>query len=85
MGAAEPTPTIGPLTAGAIADASTIDRFGLRQGSATAAPSVVIDGVRIGSSWASVTASNGPVVSTVTTTAASSINGTTAVSGGNVL
>jgi hypothetical protein len=49
----EPTPTVGPITNSA-GDASDLGRVVLRQGSATIAPTVNIDGIRVATSWAGV-------------------------------
>ncbi len=50
----EPTvPTAGP-TAGTAADATTLSRVALRQGSASSAPSLTIDGIRMADSWTTV-------------------------------
>jgi len=50
MPATEPAPTLGPLTYTSI-DATSIGRIALRQGTASRAPSVSVDGIRVASSW----------------------------------
>jgi hypothetical protein len=47
------TPTIGPAT-GTSTDVSDIGRVALRQGSATIAPTLIIDGIRVTRSWGSI-------------------------------
>ncbi len=47
------TPTIGPATFPAT-DAADLGRVALRQGSSTYAPTVIIDGIRISTSWSSI-------------------------------
>jgi hypothetical protein len=47
----EPAPTVGPITAAATNDASNISRFALRQGSASNAPTLDIDGFTVFKSW----------------------------------
>jgi FG-GAP-like repeat len=55
LGGAEPTPTLtADNTTTALTDATSFTAIGLRQGSATAAPVVIIDGIRVGTSWADV-------------------------------
>ncbi len=46
----EPAPTVGPLvfTSG---DANNIGRFAVRQGVATRAPNLVLDGIRVSTTW----------------------------------
>jgi len=46
----EPAPMIGPVTQ-AIGDAPNIRRVALRQGSASNAPEVLVDGIRVSKSW----------------------------------
>lgn len=55
LGLPEPTATIAATTSGGAGDAVTIDRIALRQGTTTAASAQVIDGIRVGTTWASVT------------------------------
>lgn len=47
------TPYVGPVT-GTATDASSIGRVALRQGSATLAPSLTIDGIRGAKTWATL-------------------------------
>lgn len=50
--AVEPAiPTIGPISAYTSADATAIGRIGIRQGTTSRAPNVVIDGIRVATSW----------------------------------
>jgi len=50
--ATEPTATIGPMSFSATSnDANNIARIALRQGSSTRAPGVVIDGIRVSTTW----------------------------------
>ncbi len=49
--ATEPTPEIGPYTISTKNDAADISTVTLRQGSATAAASLTIDGIRVATSW----------------------------------
>ncbi len=54
--ATEPsTPYVGPVT-GTASDANSIGRVALRQGSATLAPSLTIDGIRGAKTWATLVA-----------------------------
>ena len=55
LGGAEPTPTIAETTSGGAADAGTIDRIAIRQGTGTTAPAVTLDGIRVGTTWSVVT------------------------------
>lgn len=55
LGGAEPAPTL-TATLGTDADATDIRGVALRQGTAANAATVIVDGIRIGTSWASVTA-----------------------------
>jgi hypothetical protein len=48
------TPTIGPVT-GPATDAPNIGRVALRQGSASIAPTLKIDGIRVGKTWGNIT------------------------------
>jgi endonuclease G len=65
IGAGEPgTPTLGPTTDNLnTTEASTstgLKDIQIRQGSATYAPQLTIDGIRVGKAWADVTPSSGP-------------------------
>ncbi len=56
--ATEPvSPTLGPVT-GVALDAPNISRLALRQGSATLAPTIEIDGFRVFRSWANIVGIN---------------------------
>ena len=46
----EPAPTVGPVTS-TQADAPSLGRFALRQGTAASAPNLVIDGIYVETSW----------------------------------
>ncbi len=48
---AEPTPAVGPINTGAAALQTTLNAFGLRQGTAGVAPTVTIDAIRVASGW----------------------------------
>lgn len=52
--ATEPTPTVGPISAYTSADATSIGRFALRQGTATRAPNVILDGIKVTKSWSDI-------------------------------
>jgi len=52
VGDAEPTPTLTHINTGT--DATIIQAVQLRQGSATAAPTVRVDGIRVGTQWSQV-------------------------------
>lgn len=54
LGGVEPSPTIAALGNGTT-DAGTINRIALRQGTAANASNQIIDGIRVGTTWASVT------------------------------
>lgn len=61
----EPTTAyVGPITA-TTADANSIGRIAIRQGSASAAPSLTIDGIRVATSWSGIVSS----VNTISTVA----------------
>jgi hypothetical protein len=52
MPATEPTPTVGPISAYTSPDANGgIGRIALRQGAANRAPTCVVDGIRVTSTW----------------------------------
>ncbi|MDB5203395.1 MAG: hypothetical protein JWQ27_2804 [Ferruginibacter sp.] len=67
LGGTEPTANIVPQGAGTT-DAAVIDRIGLRQGAAGSAASLVIDGIRVGSTWAIVTPVATPTTTAITPT-----------------
>ncbi len=50
------TPYVGPVT-GTVNDASNLARFALRQGTASSSPTLNIDGIKVGKSWAGLTTS----------------------------
>jgi hypothetical protein len=50
------TPYVGPVT-GTVADASNLARIALRQGSSASSPTMNIDGIKIGKTWAGITTS----------------------------
>jgi len=54
LGAAEPAATIANVGAGT-ADGGTFNRIALRQGTASSASAQIVDGIRVGTTWASVT------------------------------
>jgi hypothetical protein len=64
-GGSEPAATIGPLT-GAAADAASLVAVALRQGGASSAPSVFVDGIRVAKTWADVVACTPPTAYSVT-------------------
>ena len=92
LGSPEPTATIAATTNGGAADAVTLDRVALRQGSATAAPAQVIDGIRVGTTWASVTPVSTPTTTSINPTNANAgtpgltltVNGTNFINGSTV-
>jgi hypothetical protein len=50
--ATEPaTPEVGPITSATTTDATNIARVALRQGTASSAAAVTVDGIRLGSGW----------------------------------
>ncbi|MEI6750425.1 MAG: hypothetical protein WCM93_14810, partial [Bacteroidota bacterium] len=60
LNAVEPSPTIVTLTAdNATADPTQLTSYCLRQGGATSAPSVKLDGIRVGTTWADIVGSAG--------------------------
>jgi len=64
--ATEPaTPTVGPFPGTTSQDISNIGRVGLRQGGATSGATLVVDGIKISRSWASI-----PTTVTTTSTVA---------------
>lgn len=65
LGASEPSATIAATTSGGATDATTIDRIALRQGTASSAPGLVLDGIRVGTTWASVTRVATPIISSI--------------------
>lgn len=50
----EPIPTIGPISFTSVDAKGGIGRIALRQGGATRAPDVIVDGIRISTSWSSI-------------------------------
>ena len=94
LGGTEPSPTIAPIGAGTN-DGGTFSKIALRQGSASAAASLIIDGIRVGTTWASVTPMVAPPTPTTTSISPSSantgdpdftltVNGTNFISGSTV-
>lgn len=63
LGVSEPAPTIPPTSSGGAGDAVTIDRIAFRQGSGSQAPAQIVDAIRVGITWASVTPSSTPCTS----------------------
>lgn len=47
------TPTVGPVT-GTVNDATSLGRLGIRQGSSSSSPTLIIDGIKVSTSWATV-------------------------------
>ena len=92
LGSPEPTATIAATTSGGAADAGTIDRIALRQGSAGSASSQIIDGIRVGTTWAAVTPVNAPTTTSINPTNANAgtpgltltVNGTNFINGSTV-
>lgn len=71
LGITEPSPTIAPTSSGgATTDAVTLDRVALRQGSATAASAQVVDGIRVGTTWSSVTPVSSPTTTSLSPSSA---------------
>ncbi len=66
LGSPEPATTIAATTSGGAADAGIIDRIALRQGTAGSASAQIIDGVRVGTTWASVTPVSIPSTNAIT-------------------
>jgi len=56
IGAPEPAPTVSHTNPGPAGDAASIGAVNFRQGGAAIAATVVVDGVRVGTTWADVTA-----------------------------
>lgn len=71
LGASEPSATIAATTSGGAADATTIDRIALRQGTASQAAGLVLDGIRVGTTWPSVTAIATPSTTSISPSSAS--------------
>lgn len=65
LGAAEPTPTV--VNTDTPTDPTDIGSVALRQGGATTTPGLYLDGIRIGTTWADVTASGSVTTPTVQT------------------
>lgn len=93
LGSAEPeTPTIAATSSSSATDAGTIDRIALRQGSSTAASAQIIDAIRIGTTWASVTPVLDPTTTSISPNSATAggssftltVNGTNFVNGSNI-
>jgi trimeric autotransporter adhesin len=70
LGDAEPAATIAATNSSGATDAGTIDRIALRQGSSSAAPGLVLDGIRVGTTWASVTRVAFPIISSISPSSA---------------
>jgi hypothetical protein len=47
------TPTLGPVT-GTVNDATSLGRLGIRQGTASSSPTIVIDGINVSTNWTSM-------------------------------
>lgn len=60
----EPTPTIGPVTFPSL-DPSSLSRVALRQGSPTAAPLLILDGIRVARTWAKISSVSVNTISSV--------------------
>ncbi|MEO7049574.1 MAG: fibronectin type III domain-containing protein, partial [Ferruginibacter sp.] len=73
LGATEPLPTIAPIGTGTN-DGGTFNRIALRQGTGSSAPSLIIDGIIVGTTWASVTPMVAPVTPTTTSISPSAAN-----------
>ena len=81
---AEGTPTVVAADV-ASTDLSPVGIIALRQGSASVASSLIVDGLRVATNWADVIGFNGVVTAPVITTgSATGITSTTAICGGNV-
>ncbi len=71
LGGTEPgIATIAPTSSGGAGDATTIDRIALRQGAVGTASAQVIDAIRVGATWASVTPAATPTISSISPTSA---------------
>jgi hypothetical protein len=77
LGGTEPSALLSSVGA-PTADAASISSYGFRQGSAASSPTLVIDGVMVGTTWASVTPSTSSATITPTTAA---LTGLTYVAG----
>lgn|GEM_PF-1698672 len=55
--AVEPAPTVGPISAYVSADATSIGRVAIRQGTTSKAPYLTLDGIRVANTWFSTVAS----------------------------
>ena len=64
LGGTEPTGTIAGVGSGEtdINTSAIFDRVALRQGNASNAPTLKVDGIRVGTTWSAVTAASGPIV-----------------------
>lgn len=51
------TPTLGPVT-GTVSDATSLGRLGIRQGSASSSPTIIIDGICVTTNWISMVGIN---------------------------
>ena len=49
-----PVPTVGPMTETSGADVDSLCMCGLRQGSSSSAPTVIVDGIRVATTWGDV-------------------------------
>ncbi len=61
LGGAEPTPSLSAVLDGTVTDATSLIAVGLRQGSASAAPSVQVDNIRVAKLWAGLTGIYAPI------------------------
>ena len=86
LGNTEPSATIAPTGSGTT-DAGTFNRIALRQGSGTAASAQIIDAIRVGSTWASVTPVLTPTTTSISPTSANAGDGgfTLTVNGTNFI
>ncbi|MDB5221403.1 MAG: hypothetical protein JWN83_70 [Chitinophagaceae bacterium] len=88
LGGTEPSPTIPAIGSGAT-DAGTFNRIAFRQGSGTAASAQIVDGIRVGTTWASVTPVSSPATTSISPDAATAgspgftltVNGTNFING----
>ena len=83
LGGTEESPAFS-YTGTAQNDVTTLGFVQLRQGSATAAPTVKVDGIRVGTAWADVTPSAAVVPTVTTSSSVSAISSSGATLGGSI-
>jgi len=93
LGLTEPAATIPATTSGGAGDAVTMDRIAFRQGTAGSASAQIIDAIRVGTTWASVTPAATPTTTSLSPTSANAgdpgftltVNGTNFVNGNSTV